>query len=147
MNKPALSTYDHPGIQTRIHEVHWILKALCWFDKETQTNLRIVGLLYSEKVWWGKCLVNLLFLSIWQKIFWQINRSANRLLIVSANLDGFSLMNHGQFAKFIKLPPPAKIFHCMVICFPIGNSFGFGWSMWHNLLASICHKPVITRKH
>ena len=29
----------------------------------------------------------------------QINRSANRLLIVSTNLDGFSLANHGLFAK------------------------------------------------
>ena len=33
----------------------------------------------------------------------QINRSANRLLIVSTNLDGFSLVNHRQFAKFVKL--------------------------------------------
>ena len=28
------------------------------------------------------------------KKVWQINRSANRLLIVSTNLDGFSLTNH-----------------------------------------------------
>ena len=34
---------------------------------------------------------------------WQINRSANRLLIESTNLDGFSLANHEQFAKFAKL--------------------------------------------
>ena len=34
---------------------------------------------------------------------WQINRSANRLLIGNINLDGFSLANHGQFAKFAKL--------------------------------------------
>ena len=26
---------------------------------------------------------------------WRINRSANRLLIVSTTLDGYSLMNHG----------------------------------------------------
>ena len=31
----------------------------------------------------------------WQKKVWQINGSANRLLIVSINLDGFSLANHG----------------------------------------------------
>ena len=34
---------------------------------------------------------------------WQINRSANRLLIVSTNLDDFSLANHRQFTKFAKL--------------------------------------------
>ena len=40
-----------------------------------------------------------LTLSIWQKKVWKINRSANMLLIVSTSLDGFSLVNHGQFAK------------------------------------------------
>ena len=39
------------------------------------------------------------------KKVWQINRSANRLLIVSTNLDGFSLVNHGRFTKFAKLSP------------------------------------------
>ena len=34
---------------------------------------------------------------------WQINGSANGLFIVSTNLDGFSLANHGRFAKFAKL--------------------------------------------
>ena len=32
-------------------------------------------------------------------------RSANRLLIVSTNLNGFNLANHGRFAKFTKLSP------------------------------------------
>ena len=50
-------------------------------------------------------LANRLFSSIWQKKVWQINRSTNRLSIVSANLDGFSLANHGRFAKFAKLFP------------------------------------------
>ena len=36
---------------------------------------------------------------------WQISRSANRLLIVSNNLDGFSLANHRRFAKFAELSP------------------------------------------
>ena len=31
--------------------------------------------------------------------FWQINRSTNRLSILTTNLDGFSLEIHGQFAK------------------------------------------------
>ena len=59
---------------------------------------------YSGKVWWGEAwrgesLVNWLISSIWRKKVWRINRSANRLLIVSTNLDGFSLTNRGQFAK------------------------------------------------
>ena len=33
----------------------------------------------------------------------RINRSANRLLIVTTNLDGFSVANHGRSAKFAKL--------------------------------------------
>ena len=33
----------------------------------------------------------------------QINRLANKILIVITNLDGFSLANHGRFAKFTKL--------------------------------------------
>ena len=37
---------------------------------------------------------------------WQINRSANKLLIISTNLDGYSSANDGRFAKFAKLPPP-----------------------------------------
>ena len=31
--------------------------------------------------------------------------SVNKLLIVSTNLNGFSLVNHGRFAKFAKLSP------------------------------------------
>ena len=41
---------------------------------------------YSGIVWRGESLANWLVLSIWQKKVWQINRSANRLLIVSTNL-------------------------------------------------------------
>ena len=60
---------------------------------------------YSGKVWQGETLVNLLLLSIWQKKVWRMNRSANRLSIVTTNLDGFSLANHGRFVKFAKLSP------------------------------------------
>ena len=60
---------------------------------------------YSGKVCWGESLANRLFSSIWRKKVWQINRSASRLSIVSTNLDGFSLANHGRFAKF----PPSKL--------------------------------------
>ena len=45
----------------------------------------------------------LILFEFWRKKVWRINRSANRLLIVSTNLDDFSLVNHGQFAKFAKL--------------------------------------------
>ena len=38
---------------------------------------------------------------------WQINRSANRLLILSTILDGFILVNYGRFAK---LPPAETMF-------------------------------------
>ena len=47
------------------------------------------------------------------KKVWRINRSENRLLIVSTDLDDFSLANHGQFAKFTKLPL-AKLSHYTV---------------------------------
>ena len=42
------------------------------------------------------------------KEIWRINRSANRLLIINNNLDGFSLANHGRFAKFANVSPPPK---------------------------------------
>ena len=41
---------------------------------------------------------SLLFLSVWR-----ITRSAKSLVIVSTNLDDFSLANRGRFAKFTKL--------------------------------------------
>ena len=41
--------------------------------------------------------------NVWQpKTVWLINRSAEMLLIVSTNLDGLSLVNHGWSAK---IPP------------------------------------------
>ena len=59
----------------------------------------LVLLPYSGKFWQGETLANLLFLSIWRKKVWRMNRSANRLSIVTTNLDDFSLVNHGQFAN------------------------------------------------
>ena len=58
-----------------------------------------------DTVYWESLadLVNWLFSSIWWRKVWWINRSANRLSIVSAKLDGFGLANHGRFAKFAKL--------------------------------------------
>ena len=52
-------------------------------------------------VWQGECfLANLLFSGVrWKKV-WRMNESVKRLLIVTATLDGFSLANHKQFAKY-----------------------------------------------
>ena len=58
---------------------------------------------YGSKVVQGKCLANLLFLSVWQKKVWWMYRSAKGLLIVNTTLDGFSFMNHRQFTKVTKL--------------------------------------------
>ena len=60
---------------------------------------------YSGKVWRAECLVNLLFSSVWRKKVWRMNRSAKGLSMVTTNLDGFSLANRRQFAKFAKLSP------------------------------------------
>ena len=60
---------------------------------------------YSRKVWQGESLANRLFLNLWRKKVWWINRPANKLFIVSTNLEGFSLVNHGWFAKLAKLSP------------------------------------------
>ena len=64
------------------------------------TNHCIAGKSGGGKVW------RIDFFEPLQKKVWRINRSDNRLLIVSTNLDGFSLVNHEQFAKFTKSPPP-----------------------------------------
>ena len=47
------------------------------------------------------------------KKVWRINRSTNRLLVVSTNLDGFRLTNDGQFVKFAK-HSPTKLSRYMV---------------------------------
>ena len=50
-------------------------------------------------------MANLLFLSVWRKKVWRMNRSAIGLSMVGINLDGFSLANRLRFAKFAKLSP------------------------------------------
>ena len=69
------------------------------------TNVSEFPVPYGGKIWLGKNLANRLISSIWQKKVWRINRSANRILIVSTNLDGFSLVNHGWFTKFANFSP------------------------------------------
>ena len=65
--------------------------AITWLSHGIVLSLFVA--LYSGKVWQGKGLVNLLFSSIWKNV-WSINRSSKRLVIVSTNLDRFSLVNH-----------------------------------------------------
>ena len=53
-----------------------------------------------------------------RKKLWRINRSVNRLLIISTNLAGFSLANHGRFAKICQRFPPLKfpsIWYCTCV--------------------------------
>ena len=57
---------------------------------------------YYWKAWWEECLVNLFLSSFWRKKVWQMNRSTKGLLIVTTNLDGFSLVNRRRFTKFAK---------------------------------------------
>jgi len=57
-------------------------------------------ILYSEKVWQGKSLANLLvehlanlLVEHLAKKVWWMNRFSQKVIIVSRNLDGFSLAN------------------------------------------------------
>ena len=81
----------------------WHFNVITLRVHNTYSRKEILVFPYSGKVWQG--VANLLFLCIWWKKLWQMNRSANRLSIVTTNLDGFSLVNHRQFAKFDKLSP------------------------------------------
>ena len=42
-------------------------------------------------------------MSVWRGKVWRMHRFSHKVIIISKNLDGFSLANHGQFAKFTKL--------------------------------------------
>ena len=44
-------------------------------------------------------------MSVWRGKVWRMDRFSHRVIIISKNLDGFSLANHGRFAKFAKLSP------------------------------------------
>ena len=79
---------------------------------------------YGGKIWQLENLANWLILSIWRKKVWRINRSANKLLIISTNLDGFSLANHWQFAKFTNLSPTKVSLHTVATL----TSYDFLWS-------------------
>ena len=85
-----------------------MLYSVCW----KQMNLNNLGWITDcaafSKPWklhWVTSLVvrYVRMWGCWQKKVWWINTSTNRLLIVNTNLDGFSLVDHGWFAKFAKL--------------------------------------------
>ena len=91
------------------HVLRHLKEELAW---ATDEQLQVISnIAYSGKAWQGKSLANWLFSSTWWKKVWRNHRSTNRLLILSTNLDGFSLVDHRQFAKF------AKHFHYTVILF------------------------------
>ena len=100
-------TINVPGPPiTCLARVMWFYSEL---DKKANTSP------HSRKVWRGETLANWFFLSLWQKKVWRINRSANRLFIVSTNLDGFSLANHGWFAKLSPYQPFPLYGTCLAI--------------------------------
>ena len=79
--------------QLLFNVIHWLSIGNDYMNK----------ILYSRKVWQGECLANLLFWNVWQKKVWRVTGSAKGLLMVTTDLDGFSLVNHRWFAKFTKL--------------------------------------------
>ena len=63
-------------------------------------------ILYSRKVWRGKVWQINSFQAFGERKLGKLkDQPIYRLLIVSIYLDGFSLVNHGQLAKFTKLSP------------------------------------------
>ena len=84
----------------------------------------ISGKFGRGKVW------QIYFLQAFGKKVWQLNRSARRILIVSTNLDGFSLANHRLFTELF---PPIKLSHYMVV--GMSGSNMFSESEWMQRLA------------
>ena len=79
----------------------------------------VYSVLYGGKFWQGNTLASWLVLSIWEKKIWWINRLANGLLMINTNLDGFSLPNHGRFAKFANVSSTKVSLHTVFIMFVI----------------------------
>ena len=50
-------------------------------------------------------MANFTVMSVWRGKVWRMDGFSHKVIIISKNLDGFSLANHGQFAKFAKLSP------------------------------------------
>ena len=58
---------------------------------------------YSGKVWRRESLANFTVMSVWRGKVWRMDGFSHKVIIISKNLDGFSLANHGRFTKFAKL--------------------------------------------
>ena len=91
------SRYNQP-CSMKMQEITQILTKWTWTD-------RIAGKFGGEE-----SLANWLFSSIWRKKDWWINRSANRLLIVSTNLVWQITDDLPNLPNF----PPAKLFRYTV---------------------------------
>ena len=65
-----------------------------------------------------------------RKKVWRINRSANRLLMISTNLDDFNLANHGRFAKFAKVSLHTVYYIYIYIYIYIYNSYDSNSAMY-----------------
>ena len=50
-------------------------------------------------------MANSLVMSVWRGKVWRMHRFSHKVIIISKNLNGFSLANHGRFTKFAKLSP------------------------------------------
>ena len=50
---------------------------------------------YSGKVWRRENLANFTVMSVWRGKVWRMDRFSHKVIIISKNLDGFSLANHG----------------------------------------------------
>ena len=101
---------------------------MSWFA--TNRIIFVLGIPYSVKVWQIDS-----FRVFGEKKFGGINRSANRLLIVSTNLDGFSLANHWRFAKFANFPRQTFPLYGMWQKYHMHGTFGgecnlADWQIW-----------------
>ena len=54
---------------------------------------------------------------------WRMDRFSHKVIIISKNLDGFSLVNHGRFVKFAKL---SRYTVCMYVCINCTHIY-FNW--------------------
>ena len=63
----------------------------------------LVAIPHSGKAWWGECLANLLFSSVWQKKSLANEYISQMVINCNYYFGWFSLANCRRFAKFVKL--------------------------------------------
>jgi len=69
----------------------------CFMIREGWNEYYIVGKFGGGKVWW------IYLLWAFGKKVWRMNIFSQKVITVSRNFVGFSLVNHGWFTKFAKL--------------------------------------------